>query len=154
MMVLLLVASGCARKGITTSATTEVTDSVHVREVTRLVEVKIPGDTVTLDHYIECDSATNKPKPFKVQSKSKRARIAFSVDKTGKLEGIGICDSLNQVIKAKDTEIFKLRSELKTKATVKIEYRTRGFDKFARWYLIINIVLLIGFIFYRLNKYF
>lgn len=140
MMVLLLVVVGCSRKAAP-STTTEVTDSIHVREVPRFFEVKIPGDTVTVVEYIECDSVTNKPKPFTIKSKSKRASIVVNVDKNGLLTSTGVCDSLQQVIQAMDKEIFRLRIE-KSKKVVPA-YITRDIDKACRW--IAGIVLLFGF---------
>lgn len=150
MMVLLFVMAGCGRK-VVPSITTEVSDSVHVKEVTRFVPVPIPGDTVTVERLIECDSVTNKPKPFNIKKKSKHASVVLTVDSAGMLTSTGVCDSLNKVIKAKDTEIYRLKST-KTATTTPV-YITSGFDKFCRWFFAITLILIVGTIGMKL-KYF
>jgi hypothetical protein len=51
-----------------------------MKEEPRIIEVKIPGDTVTIERIIECDSVTNKPIPFHEVKKSKRASVIIDVD--------------------------------------------------------------------------
>ena len=141
---LLLMLCACSKQ-VTTSSTSEVSDSTYVREVPRLVEVFIPGDTVTLTQWIECDSATNKPKPSYAEASEGKAFLKVKVDKTGKLTASGGCDSLKRLVKTMDKEIFRLRHEKKfvTKTVTKIEYRTRWYDKAARVFSILVIIALI-----------
>lgn len=150
MMVLLLVVAGCCRKGMP-STTTEVSDSVHVKEVTRFIPVSTPGDTVEIERLIECDSATNKPKPFNIKKKSRQAGLVLSVDNAGKLTGTGICDSLHQVVEAKDKEIHRLRKE-KTVTEIPV-YVTSDFDIFCRWWFAITAIILIVTIFLKLKTF-
>lgn len=152
MMVLLLVVAGCSRK-VTSSITTEVSDSVRVKEVPRFITVTTPADTVLIERLVECDSVTNKPKPFTIEKRSKQARLSVSIDNTGKLTGTGICDSLQKVIEAKDREIYHLRKE---KSTIKTPvYTTSDFDIFCRWWFAVTAVIIIItiFIFLKLKNF-
>lgn len=151
MMVLLLVAVGCSRKA-TPSVTTEVTDSTYTKEIPRPFIVRLPGDTVRITRLIECDPVTNKPRPFKAAKKSGRASEQAELKANGELTVTGTCDSLNKVIQTMDKEIYRLRTE--KKKIVQPEYLTRDFDKVCRWYFAITVLLGLGFLFFKINKYF
>ena len=128
----LLIAFASCSKKLTTTITV-VKDSIIVKEVPRLVEVKIPGDTVTVTEYIECDSLTNKPKPKKIQATTGRAFTSDEVKADGTLTATGGCDSLSQLIEVKDREISRLRSEKTDTHTTQIVHKPTGFDIFLRW---------------------
>lgn len=150
MMVLLSVVAGCGRK-VVPSTTTEVSDSVLVREVPRFIPVPIPGDTVEVERLVECDSATNKPKPFTVTKKATRASLKVSIDTAGRLSSTGICDSMQKVVEAKDREIYRLRQE-KT-VTEKPIYLNSDFDNFCRWWFAATALILIVTIFLKLKQF-
>lgn len=150
MMVLLLVVAGCGRK-VMPSITTEVSDSILVKEVPRFIPVHIPGDTVEVERLVECDSATNKPKPFAVKKKSTRASLTLSIDAAGRLRSTGVCDSLQKVVEARDLEIYRLRKE-KT-VIEKPVYLTSGFDNFCRWWFITTALILTATIFRKLKNF-
>lgn len=150
-MVLLLVVDGCSRKGVP-STTTEVSDSVLVKEVTRFIPVVIPGETVNLTGLIECDSVTNKPKPFAGRAEGKHgALVAVTIDHSGQLNATGGFDSLKKVVEAKDKEIYRLRTE-KTKTVVPV-YRRTDFDTFCRWYFASTATIVIVIIFLKLKHF-
>lgn len=151
LMVLLSVV-GCSRK--VTSTTTEVTDSVHVREVPRFITITEPGDTVVLERMIECDSITNKPKPFTTSKKSGRASVTLSVDESGKLTSTNVYDSLHKVIKVMDKEIYRLKHTKQRETVTVTEYKKRSFDSFTNWWFAITAIVLICFIFFQLKKFF
>ena len=146
----LLIVAGCSRKTMT--STSEVRDSTVIKYVPRLVEVKVPGDTVTIKELIECDELTNKPKPFLRKSKTAKAKVSVAIDKRGMLTATGGCDSLKTVVQTMDKEIFRLRHESKTQTETKIEYKTRTIDKWARTICLIEVIALAGYIFYKLNR--
>lgn len=148
MMVLLSVVAGCGRK-VVPSITTEVSDSILVKEVPRFIPVPVPGDTVEIERMVDCDSVTNKPKPFSIKKKSTRASLTVSIDNTGKLHSTAICDSLQKVVEAKDREIYRLRKET-TKIPV---YVTSEFDNFCRWWFAITAIILIVTIFFKLKNF-
>lgn len=147
-LVLLLVVAGCSRKAAP-STSVEITDSTITKEVPRIIEVHVPGDTVIIQEYIECDSLTNKPKPKKLSASHARAFVSVSIDSTGMLEASGGCDSLRKEIEVMDKEIFRLRHEKKTITAV--EYKTRGIDIFCRWFTGIAIVLLIIYVILKIK---
>jgi hypothetical protein len=153
LMVLLLVAVGCGRK-ITPSVTTEVTDSTYVREVPRFISVNVPGDTVEVLKYIECDSVTNKPKPFELTKKGDRSSVKILVKSNGELQATGICDSLMPIVTAMDKEIYRLRHEKKHTTELVIQYKTHPYDNFCHWWTALTILALVAFGFYKLNKLF
>jgi hypothetical protein len=152
LMVLLLMVVGCNRKGVP-STTTIVTDSTYVKEVPRYVEIKIPGDTVTVTEYIECDSATLKPKPVTIKAKNNRAALAVNIKATGELTATGSCDSLKDVIQVMDKEIFRLRHEKKHEVVEKTVYKTRGIDKFARLYTGITLGALLLYLIFKVKTF-
>lgn len=133
LIAILFIASlsSCCKKFTTT--TTIVKDSVIVKEVPRLVEVPVPGDTVKIIDVIECDSLTNKPKPKKIQATTGRAFTSVEVKADGTLTATGGCDSLLQVIEVMDREITRMRSETTETETTQIAYRATTFDIFLRW---------------------
>jgi hypothetical protein len=137
----LLIISSCSRKITTTQ--TIVKDSVYVKEVPRLIEVRLPGDTVTIIDYIECDSIKHTPKPKKIQARHGKAFTSVEVKANGTLTATGGCDSLTAVIQAMDKEIFKLRHEQTKTVETKIVRKPTQFDIFLRWGFGI-IVLVIG----------
>lgn len=150
-LVLLLVVVGCSRKAVP-SITTEVRDSIIVKEVPRLVEVPVPGATVTVREYIECDSTTNKPKPKRIEGSNGRANVRTEIKADGSFESTGGCDSLLVLVEAMDTEIRHLHSEKSKEVQVVTEYKTRGIDTFCRWFTCIAVVLVILRGFYKLNQ--
>lgn len=151
LFFVLLVVAGCSRKAAP-SITSEVRDSIIIQYVPRTVEVKLPGDTVTLTEYIECDSVTNKPKPVKFNVHSKRAKVKVEIDSEGKLTATGGCDSLKGVIQLLDKEILRLRSEKRKEVQVVTEYKTRGIDIFCRCFTGCFFLLLTLFVLFKLKK--
>lgn len=154
LMVLLLLVVGCRPTQVSSDTSTEVTDSTWTKETPREIEVRIERDTVILEHQIECDSVTNKPKPFTSIIRSGRLTQRVKVDSGGKLEAKSECDSLKKVFQAMDKEIFRLRHEKKetVKTVVKTEYKTRWYDMAARWIASIAIVIIGGYTLYKFNK--
>jgi hypothetical protein len=136
--------ASCSKKLTTT--TTVVKDSIIVKEVPRMVEVFVPGATVTVKEYIECDSLTNKPKPKKIQAQTGKAFTSVEVKADGTLTAIGGCDSLQHLVQVLDKEVFRLRYEKKDSVLTKIEYRTRCIDKFCRWFTGISIASCLLFL--------
>lgn len=141
-LLMIMVGVGCSRR--TVPSTTTVKDSLIVKEVPRLVEVKVPGDTVTVTDYIECDSTTNKPKPKNIRASNGKAHVSVAVADDGKLTAFGGCDSLKAVISALDREVYHLRYEHKTEPV--IIYRVHWYDKVCRWIAGLTVSSFIGFI--------
>jgi hypothetical protein len=145
-----LVVAGCGRK-VVPSTSVAVRDSIVIKEVPRLVEVKLPGETVKVVEYLECDSLSNKPKPKKIHATSDRARVSVAVNNKGILTATGGCDSLREVITLMDREIFRMRHEKKEKVKVVTEYKTRFIDKVCRWFTGIATIVMIVVVFFKLS---
>lgn len=143
--------TSCSKRALSESS--DIKDSIHIEYKDRLIEVPVPGDTVEVEKRIECDSVTNKPKPFSLKKKSGRATIHLKVNSSGVLSATGVCDSLLKVINAKDKEIYQLRKETKTRVEVKTEFKTRPIDKFCRWFSVIIILMMIGYSYLRIKKF-
>jgi len=150
-LVLLLVVVACGRKAVP-SITTEVRDSIVIKEVPRLVEVKVPGETVIVRETVECDSTTNKPKPKRIEAASGRAKALVDIKADGSAEVMGGCDDYLTTIAAMDTEIRQLRTEKSKEVRVVTQYKTRGIDIFCRWFTCIVVVLVICYFSFRLNQ--
>lgn len=151
LMVLLLLVVGCSRKD-TASTSTIVLDCTYVKEVPRFVEVKIPGNTVEVTRWIECDSNTNKPKPFITKKKSGRATVTVEVKATGEMNTTSTCDSLNEKIKVLDKEIFRLRHEKKTETKIVYEHDPYWFDIASRWIAGVTVLAVVGYSLAKFNK--
>lgn len=148
----ILLVVGCGRRAVpstTTETITIVKDSIIVKEVPKIVEVTVPGDTVTVTEVIECDSVTNKPKAKKVKAGNGRAKVQLNIDASGNATVIGGCDSAKIAIQVLERQIEKYRNEstAKSKTVVKtvVKYRTRGIDVFCRWFtgIVLFIILLV-----------
>lgn len=109
VLVCTLLFCACSKK--TTTSTTTITETADTVEIVRVDTLTIEGDTVRITELIECDSITNKPKPFKLRSKSGRATLSVMVDAAGELKADATCDSLQKIIESKDKIISKLRLE-------------------------------------------
>lgn len=139
LVLLVILCAACSKK-VAPSVTTEVRDSIIVKEVPRFIEVKVPGDKVEVVKWIECDS--NKIKPVAIKKKSGKATLLVTIDKKGILTATAICDSLMQVIETKDKEITQLRSTTRKETIIDVQYKTRFIDKVCRW--IAGVVVLTG----------
>ncbi|MFD0997685.1 hypothetical protein ACFQ21_00135 [Ohtaekwangia kribbensis] len=142
LMVFLLVAVGCSRK--TTSSVTETLDSTHVKEVPRLLPISVPGAAVIIKNKIECDPATNKPKPFTREKKSGHSTLKEKMDTDGNLTTECRCDSLELKVQVMDREIFRLRQKTVTKTVIVTEYKTRKIDIVCRWFSGIVLLIIVG----------
>lgn len=127
-VLLVCAASGCKPCRV---AGNFVTDSTVVTETPRADTFYLPGDTTLLEVMIECDSATNKPKPAKGSAKGQRSGVIYRVDSSGLLAVTAYADSLQEVIEAKDRLIDRYRKE--KQVIVQPEYRTRWYDIASRW---------------------
>lgn len=144
MMVLLSVAVACNQK-IAPSVTTEVKDTTFTKETSRVIDVKVPGYYLGVKKVIECDSNTNKPKPFIIEKKEQHAALSVHVTDQGQLSVDAGCDSLTLQIEARDKEITRLRTE-KTKETVIVtQYKTRQIDIVSRWIAGGTVLTVAGF---------
>lgn len=145
LMVLLSVMGGCSRN-IAPSVTSEVSDSTHVVYTPRPYPVYLPGDTVEINRGVECDSLTNKPKPFKEIKKSRRVGVSVDLNSNGVLRVIGACDSLKLIIQAQDREIYRLRTQKRLEVQPVIKYKVHSWDIACRWVTGIVLMIIIGFL--------
>ncbi|MGL6123951.1 MAG: hypothetical protein ACRC1W_13270 [Shewanella sp.] len=142
--VLLLLVSGCSLK-VAPATSTEVKDSTYVKETVRFDTLRIPGETIRVieEHFIECDSITLKAKLKHKKYKGGRSSLIISIDKNGTLQATSHCDSIEKILKLKDTEITRLRSEKKTETIVKITHEPRWYDIALRWVAVILTLVFI-----------
>ena len=143
ILICIIFSWACARKPLQNTSEAIRTDSLVSRLVERLDTVYLPGDSVTFIEYLDCDTATNKPKPVVIEGRSNQARVSVAIGTGGRAKITCLCDSLREVVKIYDKELFRLRHE--SKATVKtvVEYRTRKIDIIGRWVLMVLLVLMI-----------
>jgi hypothetical protein len=152
LLFILLVVAGCSRKAAP-SITSEVSDSTIIKYVPRIVEVKVPGETVTVKEYIKCDSVTNKPIPVKFSARGKKSKVIVEVDALGEATATGGCDSLEAAIQTMDKEIFRLRTEKRKEVIPDIEYKTYRIDKFCRTFTGIFFLVLLIYIIYKFKQF-
>ena len=126
------------------------TEDTETKIIERLVEVLVPGEKTTETVYVECDSATNKPKPFSSEQSNGRSSSKTQMDSNGKLTTECDCADYKAQIKVKDTEIRKLKQShtQEQKTIVVTEYKTRWYDIACRWIAL----AVIGFLIYRSRK--
>lgn len=146
----ILLLFSCSKKVTTTN--TELFDSTFVKETIKFDTVFIAGDTIRLKEWIECDSVTNNPIPFKAAGRSGRASVKVTVSRSGDLVVTSVCDSLAKVIEVMDREIFRLRSEKKTITVIQQPSRWKiWFDVTCRIMAAI-LLIVIAVRFTRLNR--
>ncbi|NOS94540.1 MAG: hypothetical protein HOP30_21725 [Cyclobacteriaceae bacterium] len=151
--LILVVVAGCSRK-VAPSSSTEVTskkDSIVYKEVIKEVEVPVPGETVTLTKYIECDSVTNKPKPFHFAVKSGKAKADVVIDEKGEMNVVAGCDSTLAKVAVLEKQIERYQKESKSKSETIPEFKTRRVDIFCRWWTSATLFLLLAVFIYKLK---
>ena len=158
LLSIVLLLSGCKKElSPVVSTTTEKTtsDSTIVKETVRLVEVKVPGDSVPYAVQIECDPITNKPKPFQFQKSGKQASVNMALDGNGRLTGVAACAEMQQKVEVKDREINRLRKEYQAlhETKLKVVHRPPWYDVACRWITgLLLLVLLLIYLFKRFLK--
>jgi len=152
-LVLLLVVAGCSRK-VVSSTTSKVTDSTHVSEVSRMVDINLPGRKVDVTLLVECDSATRKPKPKEIEATDGGGFVHVNIDSNGVLTASGGCDSLKAELEVKDRIIDHFRKEetQETKTETVVQYKTYSIDKFCRPFTGVSILVIVGYVIYKINK--
>jgi hypothetical protein len=143
---------GCGRK-VVPSTTTEVRDSLIIKEIPKIIEVPVPGETVTVTEYIECDSITNKPKPKKFTATNGRANVNVNIDAEGKATASGGCDSLTAKIQVLEREVSHFRKESMKEVIPIIEFKTRKIDTFCRWFTGIGLFIFGVLAFIKIKKF-
>lgn len=147
--LIIILCNSCSNRVLTN--TNEVKDSTWVGYKPREIKTFTAAISVDLVKKIECDPITNKPKPFKKEVNKSGAKAKAEIDSTGTLNVTGGCDSLEQVITVLDKEVFRLRHETKKETEVITEYKTRGIDKFCRWFTGIAVLGLIAFAYIKIK---
>jgi hypothetical protein len=147
----------------TTTSKTVESDSTNTKVTERFVIVEVPGDTIMLEHWVECpeydfaeiqrmraDGATSlpaltKPKPFKQKVKGQRSDGAIEINDMGRLTAIFNCNQWRDSVKVKDTEIARLKSFHKidsTRIEIPVRYIPKAY-KASMWFSSIVIGLLV-----------
>jgi hypothetical protein len=111
----------------------------------RIDTLYLPGEVVDLPPiYIECDSLTNRPKPFTQTKDGKRVYVKAKLNGKGLLTVKCTCDSLATVVTLQDKEIFRLRQEKKVVVVPpKITHAPYWFDVLFRWWALITIIMVL-----------
>lgn len=138
-----IVFTSCTKRVISTNSS--VTDSTIIKEVVRFDTLRIKGDTVRITERIECDSITNKPKPFRIRERSGRATALVEVNQAGELTVEAACDSLEKVIQLLDREIFRLRQEKKVVTIIETPSKFKQWIDYTSRILAVLFLLYIGF---------
>jgi hypothetical protein len=162
-----LIATGCNKK-LKNTLTSDVkehsaTDSITYVEKLRVDTVTVPGDTVTVSVpvFINCPDG-EKPvvRQTVVSSEGKRSSIHVKVDSSGQITASSDCNTLQQEVYEKDTQIKDLKAERdsighyeKQVITVQIKY-IPGAYKAAMWFSIIILLIALGYGIYKFNAKF
>ena len=152
-MVLLWFLTGCSRKGLPTSTDkSSVTDSSFTKYTPREIERFTPEVTVSIIKKIECDPATNKPRPTKVSTQNKQLKASAQITADGDLIVDAQCDSLRDVITVLDKEVFRLRNDRRIIHETKVAYKTRRIDIVCRWFAGISLAIVVIVVYRRVRK--
>lgn len=148
LFISVLLLSSCATRKIQHITDTKliVKDSISIIETTQYDTVTIPGDTLIQTFTIECDSLTNKPKPYQVRQKTGRLSQTIAIDSKGILTAQCHTDSLLNIIAKKNREIAIYKAIAYTKSddkTIVIEHCTK--HKW-RWYSLFLNIALVGWL--------
>lgn len=103
------------------SSVKAVHDSSSTVVVPRLETQIIPGREMTYSVHIECDPATDKPKPFKKEFTGAGQRSTLNMDASGQLHIQDKCDSIAAKLWAMDTKKTTIqRSTITITKTVEV----------------------------------
>ena len=123
--------------------TTNTMDSTMVEVRERVDTLWMAGEVLEVPVYIECDSLTNKPKPFKQKKVGKNVSATANLDKKGLLTLTCKEDSLMVVTKKLDSIVFRLRHEDKTITLPPVVTHTpHWFDIGFRWWALVTALYL------------
>ncbi len=170
VFVFLMCLVSCRSAKVESETTTSsVTDSTIIKENERWMVVEIPGEVMIIDNMIECDSITNKPKPFKKKAtklakprpdgsldphQSGSMAATTTLDSTGKLTTECECLDQKRKVRALDREVTRLRTEKENKNTTKVkevERPVRWYDKACRTF---TGLVIVAIAFYSIGKYY
>jgi hypothetical protein len=142
--VLLLLVCGCCRK-VAPATSTEVKDSVIVKEVIRFDTVYIPGETLSFvdEHFVVIDTTDKRITPKSVTYTGKRSHVRVAVDTQGTLAVDCHCHELEKVLHLKDKEITRLRAENRTKTIVQVTHEPQWYDVMLRWAALLATIVFI-----------
>ncbi len=149
--IVLMLVVACSPKTVSTTTSTTVKDSTYTKEVARKDTVTDPADSVFVYKYIECDQATNKPKPFTEKVKSGKLSAEVSVDNKGQLKVKCKEDSLQHIIQLMDKEIFNKHIEIEKIKSVAIEYKVPKFYKWCLYWFIFSIMGAAVYLYLKLK---
>lgn len=142
-IIIALAFSSCNRKQSISSSITKtlIKDSISLIETIKYDTITLPADTLVQSVYIECDSLTNKPKPFNTSIKSNKISNSLVLDITGLLTSTSIVDSLLQVIETQQRELHKYHSSV-IEDTLKETEFVKYIPKFFRYCFAIAIIII------------
>lgn len=132
-------------QGCTTSRTASLqtdsvkVDSVLILERLRVDTITVPGDTITVEIPIECDS-NFKVRPVVVSQRSKRSKSIIEVN-NNMLKAAFNCDEYKQQITALEKQVNTLQRSQQSRAEVKI-VTERYIPKWAWYALIFSCIVL------------
>ena len=150
-MLFVLVLASCKCNQVTQRDTT-TRDSISYVERFHTDTVSIPGDTITLTAWIECDSITNKPKPVTGRSGSSRGSATVTVDSSGKLMANVILNQYKAQVQRLSKELFRARQEREVVVEVRTKYKTRTIDIYCRWFTGISLLVGILWVLWQIYK--
>lgn len=169
LVLIFILLSGCSPHIVSTKS--EHTDSTFVQSSVRDIPVTIEADSTAMElpffvgDFSHGDSIVDrsswqssymkfskdgKPKPFRYQSKSKRAVETITLDTAGTLTGTCECLEEKRIIQAKDSLIHEIEKTKIDKSDIKEVHTPYWYDMLARWIAIIAMVYLIAKIILRI----
>jgi len=149
----LIIFGSCSNKQIPTSSEkSTTTDSTVTTYKPREIKTFTAEVSVNVVKKIECDPATNKPKPTKISVRNKKLSANATIDDKGELTVDAKCDSLEQVITVMDKEVFRLKQHIREKKTVVPQFKTRRLDVVCRWISGIALAILLIIVYRTIRK--
>lgn len=135
LMLLFSVVGCCPVKRTASHTDYTVMDSIWTVEKERWVPLKVPARKIEYTLRVECDPVTNKPVVKQHTEKGENMSSTANIDDNGLLTVTARCDSLQELIAVKDTEINRLRKEetIITKV-VEVPRPVAWYDKVCRWF--------------------
>jgi len=133
-----------ACRSVAPQVATNTMDSTMVEVRERVDTVYLAGEIVELPPIvIECDSTTNKPKPFKTKKVGKNVSASANL-KNGVLTVKCMEDSLMVVTKKLDSIVFRLRHEDKTITLPPVvTHEPWWFDVAFRWWALLTTLYIV-----------
>ncbi|GGG33366.1 hypothetical protein [Hymenobacter glacieicola] len=140
VVVLVVALASCAATRLGTNQSI-ITDSTTLRQVQRMADVAVPGDSSSLSTRLVFDETTGGIKPVTIYTRSAHGLLALSVDAFGLVTATAVRVPFLTQVPVTDTELTRSHTS-QVREVVPVKAPLTGFLKFCIGFTILAFALL------------